>query len=467
MLDDTTDTNMSISENPPQNGVNIDDVPKKSKRKSRARPKKALGEATPETPPKPKLATLQEIVVESLNRTSLRTLKEEPDVNLALFEPSKGVQHFVELQEDGVCEIVPMSYVTKVIALFVKKVARSIPEYRWEAKEIKGCAALWAMHTPSIEPPAPVRFKSDPGLCLHRLPFDIAPGASPVFDEMMKRMNNAEAVMAWTASLFIEDSYMQQYLWNYGIGNDSKSSLAEWLRWLMGMDKAVTIQYEIPRLSNKHWAMPLLNKRLVIYPDFDDYKSMSSGLVRALTSGAPVLADPKGKEAFTAQLTCKHLFVSNQRPNLSSLKADKRRIILTRHATTEAFNPKYLDALKAESGAFLAKCFDVYYRLCPNHGPIPISDESQEDLDNWVSTIEQEYEVFFEKNFRCSSTRHVLAADLEERMANNWTRRSSKLSFVSWLERTHNIRKSRERVEGSPNPKMLYRGICTAPLSYQ
>jgi hypothetical protein len=309
-------------------------------------------------------------------------------------------------------------------------------------------AKFWAYATPPLgESPATVRWASDPGLCWRRLPWDRPEPADenqcPLFREMWARMSNNRFVLAWIGSLLDPGSDRQQYVWLRGPGFSGKSSLGRFLADVFG--PACSAQHEAPDPKNQFWTSELIGRRLVIFPDFGQPSWPNSGKFKALTGDDSIRIERKYKEAYSAKLTCKFLFLTNEMPHINADRADLRRIILSEIAPVLGTpDPRYQAKLWQEGAHFLGRCCEVYDELTA--GGTEILTPDQTDATTWAETVDEEYEVFTEKSFVMSDSSSITRRQLWNTMGGmkEWTRRD-KIKYIQWLQDKYGIRKRATR----------------------
>lgn len=443
-----------------ENIVNLNS--EKSRKKSKQKPD--------DSPSRPSKAELYFAVIQAINRTPMRTL---PELRLRLYvtEPSAGSRQILCVNDDDdTCHVVPLSFVVSEIGHYLDTTLLGVPEYVWEYRHMLDCARRWLAVTPPTPMPKKVRFKTEIGLCFQRLPFDLTQDEervrTPTWDELFSRMTNARAVKAWIGSLFVDASDRQQYVFLYGKGNDGKGSLARFLLKVFGL--AGETQATLPRLSNKHWAVPYEGKRLVVFPDFDDYESMTSGLVKTLTGDDPAHVERKYEAGYMTKLVCKLLFCSNKMPSISSLKADQRRIIFAEMTSTDEDDPRYGARLWAEGGAFLWDCITTYGELCPRHTRIPSEQGDDDAAVSWAAAYDQEFEYVFNTYF---AKLHQLPGqdenayrlswadphDVQKRLHYHWPhKRGPQLAFLNWMREQGHAR-SRVQIETHGQKKLVWK----------
>jgi hypothetical protein len=432
------------------------------------RPKKQPQDGSEPKPKAPPIGLQQaDLAVALINHLKGAPLKMFPPMKftLAARADDKGKPHPFEINSDNVCRDIDIEIVTNKLLNFCHRSA-IWPYDTWTYKQAEGCAKMWLALSSEedLSPtPAPFAFLSEESKrCYHRLPFDVKPGSMPLAEELFSRMSNAEAVAAFIWSCFEPKANRQQYVWIYGQGNDGKGTLMRWLQKIVGT--AGQVQQNAPDTRNKHWALPYVNKRVIIYPDFDDYEALSRGVFKSITGEDPVFIDPKGKAGYTERLICKLFFTSNGMPGISTSRSDLRRIIFGEMSVAPRHDPQYEEKLWLEAGAILAYCRDVYRRLCPDHGLIPVTDESKEAIENHAASREAEFELFFDDNIGIERTRETLQNDLQVRLRNYFPSSNIQGKFKAWMERKYGFVVVRE-TRGSSRPR-LYKGFYLKPYPY-
>lgn len=438
----------------PQDPKN-DDFP--AQKRGPGRPPKAPGEKKEKVYKLPE-GKAQKNIADVLDGTEkLETflhLYPAPETKLRVFEDEEGNRQIYELMAENRARNVSLSYATDVILRWVYKYLEGNTDYNWTHKTGEGCAKLWrSLTTPTIRPFPFLLSKTLSGgekvgyviPYYECLPFELiifpVKDSTPLFDEMFSRMTNALAVMIWIGSLLDPASDRQQYVWLYGDGNDGKGALMRFLH--KCFRSAAQFQQGLPDpKSNKHWALPFVNKRLMMFPDFDDYANIKKGFFKSLTGDDAIYVDPKGKVGFSVKLNCKLLFASQLMPSLTSRHADLRRILFAEMKTTRAVDPDYEKKLWAEGADFLSKCYNLYL---DNEGrSIKSDEESLETIKDWASTQEIDYEEFFEENFILDPAGFVAPDEFNARLRGGLDEKKH-ASFRAWLWNRHKVRRKTSR----------------------
>lgn len=450
------------------NVVSMEELVKKKKKEKQEK----TGDSE-ESEPKPKpvsKAPLYHAVCEAFNRTVYNALP-EPDVRIAVFEPSRGVRVAIQIGDDDVCVRIPIASVVSLISDYLKTKRRGIPEYIWEYRHMVECAKLWLASTKPIPEPTALRFQTEKGLCFHRIPFDPIPDPdhiyAPHWTAMFKRIRNGKALKAWIGSLFIANSYRQQYVWLYGQGGDGKGALQRFLGTVFSEEMSVSFQ-GAPLKTNKHWGWPFVGKRLGLFTEFEDYAEMNKGIMKAITGGDRIFVDPKGSAGYSVDLIIKLMLASNDLPTIDSKKASLRRIIFCEFLPLDKDTP--LDSgiekeLMKEAPYFIWDCLTTFAAVCPDpEKEIPVDSDVHDELAGWANTLEvahnDNFETFLEENFVLDPDAVEMPAGVHKRVRFQWPDHPAKrTAFLAWLWKKHSVREKSQRIPGSDSPRWAYRGI--------
>ena len=360
-------------------------------------------------------------------------------------------------------EVIPSTKeaVESMVSEFVYQDRGANEAFALTHKQITGAVGFWFAATKPIETPKLYRWMGEDGLCMRRLPFELRLGPTPVFDEMMSRISNAEALQCYIGSLLVDHSFRQQYVWLHGQGGEGKGALARFLATSLAHTYS---SQQTPTPNDRFWTYGLLDKRLVMFPDCNNTTFVTSGLFKSLSGDDEIRIEIKGGKVLHQQLKAKYIFFSNEKPSLSSEEADKRRVI---YCETTKFkgriDPEYQDKLWAEGGPFLSKCLTMYMSMYPNHHPIECDTGGIIDV---ISTNEERYEVFLEQNFRFGPSYECMPSALQEKINGEFKTKQERQEFRSMLERRGICRKGVRR-----NGSVIYvypgiRAINALPVGY-
>lgn len=405
----------------------------------------------------------------SLYRNFTGILQNKPPINWPRFrhvfhvlkDKSGGHQYLEELENQTLVFISPQKIVDSLTTYYDKNAALLYcPNLKIE--DFKNSFHYWASTTSSFSSPIePVRFKSDPGHCWHRLSFDLEQGEFPVWSELLGRMTNRDAFMAWIYSLFVPESDRQQFVWLYGEGRDGKGSITR------ALDKALGQSYagsSVPEKTDKHWTSTLLGKRLIAFNDCSNYSFPASGLFKRVTGEDAVPIEQKYKATYSAYLTCKFIFTSNEKPILSNEQSSLRRAIYcTFKGKPRDFGSDYEKFLWDEMPKFLHACMLKYQAACLSGRSIPVDVTEHEEL---ASLPDEIYENLWNKHFKeaphdpallIKDKPYVSSKALHQIFAEEGIYSDrAKGKFLIWAENRHGL--IRSRVGFGPTREYRYIG---------
>jgi hypothetical protein len=311
----------------------------------------------------------------------------------------------------------------------------------------KTAAKDWLHSAEPVDKPAMVLFKDEPGLCYHRLPFKpCLEMDTPLFDELMGRCSDAMALKCFIGSIFVPESDRQQYLWMYGGGRNGKGCMIRLLNKLLGS----AVMPKIPPNQNtiRFWMYSLLGKRLITMSDCDVQDFVTQGEFKMLTGGDLVPIEVKGGSEFSADLACKFLIASNDKPEVTRQLSDMRRAIYV------TFDPipcepdgTYESRLWLEAPGIVARCLECYEeQVGPNHGSIPTNNDALDDL---IEENESEMQELFDRYFDLDEDdtkpvkdRYMFSGDelirlMRDVYGNNFKKKRSE--FIKFLQNKYNI----------------------------
>lgn len=309
-------------------------------------------------------------------------------------EPAKGTRLFVEISDDDVLTVVTQSYVQTLLVNWLR--AQNIEAWTLSPKVASEAVELFRAYSTPIDEVQvrQVSWLTEKGYTWHRLPWDPSEGATPTWDTLLGRMTNQRAFRAFIGSLFFKEAENHQYCWIYGPGGDGKGAINRFLAQVFGNAYR---SKQPPAPGDRFWTYGLLNARLTCFPDCNGKGFTASGLFKSLTGGDPVDVEAKGQMSFTTKLETRFIFLSNEKPTLSSERADMRRVIYCAFEDGAEREQGFEARLWAEGGAFLTRCMQDYLELCPDHGDIP-SDAN--GIEDWVAALEEDFSALFDKHFQ-------------------------------------------------------------------
>ncbi len=405
--------------------------------------KKSKGEGIP----KLKTGEIYRALADVIKRVPYTMLPPFPK-RYEVIEPELGARLPLLVADDESVTLARLGALANDILAYCETSLAGRPDFALTPRQARDAAEYYLMTGAPIPPEEvkAVRWLDEPGLTYRRMPWVRQRGSAPTWEGLIGRMSNAEAVLAWLGSLFYEESSLHSYVWLYGVGGDGKGSINRFLSKVFGTSYRSKQPPGNGQFADKFWTYGLLGARLVVLPDCDDFTFVSKGLFKSLTGGDPVDLQAKGQMSFTARLNAKYLIISNEKPSVSSEKADMRRIIYSELRTAEAFDPDFEAKLWEEGGAFLSACVDRYVDGYPNHGPI---QSDGEEIAEWVATLEEPFEVVLHRWLRLDENAHIVPGDMQRMLKAEWPKsRRDQLDFMRWLEKTHGIRRKRVPLPG-------------------
>lgn len=240
-------------------------------------------------------------------------------------------------------------------------------------------------------------FLSDPSITFCRIPFDLTLDqvASAGWDSFLENFTNTQALKMWVGSLFVEGSDRAQYLWMYGKGANGKSTLAKVIASVLGRFSRFE---QVPQREDKYWTYGLLGKRLIVIDDCNNYGFVKTGLFKTTTGIGRVRVEKKFGDALDADLDCKFLFTSNEKPMVSNEIADQRRLIFCAAKNQDKFeyDPKFSSQLEAELPQFISNCVMLYSEHCSDGREIPVDQAEALELGE---VFNEEVEAWIDTNF--------------------------------------------------------------------
>lgn len=358
----------------------------------------------------------------------------QPDTKFILVNSVDGSSQIYEITKDNEIKASVFDEVKKCIARAMHSIYRDLLDLT--ERQIDGAAKYWLSATKSTDLPDLFGWEGTNELVVRRIPFAFGVGPTPLFDEMMSRFTNSDALMAFIGSLFYPESNMQQYVWMYGKGNDGKGTLSRFLEKIL---KHLYSSEQAPSFSDRFWTYGVKDARLVVFPDNNNTHFVTSGLFKAFTGGDRIRCEIKGGKVFHIAPHAKFLFLSNERPDLSSETADQRRIIYCECTSFDSEHDSGYEArLWEEGGYFLSKCVQTYLRLCSRHGLIPADDKLIREI---TATNEEHFSAFLENNFQFNPEFKVKPAEFQFILEKTFKKRKDQMECRKYMASKGYIKK--------------------------
>lgn len=360
----------------------------------------------------------------------------------------------LEVYADDVVKFIETSDVASALACWHRSFEQHDDWWRFEKllspKTCEEIAKAWLMQFAEnclTETPRAVRFKSDPGLCFHRLPFDLVERETleaPTWAEILGRMSNAEAFAMRVASMFDPEANRRQVVWLYGPAKSGKSVALEALGKLMG-DAFTSLDCEFDRF----WKAPLVGKRMVVVNE-----SASSFLrndkFKAITGDDMHLINDKSEKKFTANMEVLMFFSSNEAPHVPNDEALISRIINCKVSTVpdgiKRRAKSVRDALWKEIDAFVGWGWHLYKTKADEMGLIPCD---RGELLEVSADYEGDATDFLHRHFVKAPGQYVLASRVDELMRSCWVNLNAR-QLSEWREiwARHGVKLIRPEIDG-------------------
>jgi len=412
--------------------------------------------------PKPTTQELFDVLTEVLNGNDLifdavfGSDKPPLGEKFIIVEPSKGQRQILTVAYDGVVAYCHENAVVAALLSWSKKLPADFTNYKFTFNKARQCVDYWLHSSPVVDLDTiyPVLQKSSPGLTFHRLDFDMKEEPTPLFDDILSRVEtNKAALRAFIGMIFDKTAPRQYYLWLHGKGGDGKGTLSRMLRRFLG--DAYVVLSDDKNQHNQFFTSRLLGKRLGVFPDCDNRDIVKSGMFMSITGGDPVFIERKGKDGFTAEIETLCMFLSNKLPNISGAHSDLRRAVICQMTPRQdkEQDPTYEARLWEERAGIMHKCWSEWQDMNAKYGHLNVDIEAAGDLAEENETV---FEEIFERHFCLAdselSATEIYAALREDRISNSLIH-----DFYAWLERSKGVTPSRSRVNG--RRKKVFPGV--------
>lgn len=367
----------------------------------------------------------------------------EPPQRFAIWAREDYERVVVEIVDDEIL-VSDISAVCSMVTTVCRE--RFTESEIWQSTDrlISSAVNFWFMSAIPIKNPPRYGWKGEPGIVIRRIPYERQEGPTPTWDELMSRISNAEALQCFIGSVLVSESYVQQYVWLYGQGGEGKGELAKFLSYVLGHTHT---SQQVPGLNDRFWTWGIRHSRLVVFADCNNRSFVTSGLFKSLTGDDSVRVEVKGGRVLHQRIGAKYLFLSNEKPDLSSEVADRRRIIYCEaSAHNSKHNRNYDKLLMKEGGHFLTKCLNLYLSRCPDHGPIEADHTAILEI---INENEDDYETFLHSNFYTGPSQECSRAAFQARINEKWKSRKDQNAFKDYLRRQGIQVRARKNTQGN------------------
>ena len=413
--------------------------------------------------PKPEVAELIRAVADAINNQP-GPLPPFPERFVVVERDKTGVRSIMRIILDSSGYRVNLAAVQQAIMRHTQKIYETgAKEWCWTASRALSAAETWfSWSNPiSIDEIADARWIGESGLAFIRLPWERRAQDSlpPTWAALVKNMSNADAFCMYIGSMFVPQSYNQQYCWIRGDGGDGKGAIIRFLSKCLP-----TLCVTNPRADDKFWTHLLVDKRVCALTDMTRANYVKDGEFMALTGGDSIVVQRKGQDGFQFTPRCKFIVASQTRPNVSNLPAYQRRIIFceigrAQTELTEQDIMSFESRLWEEGAEFVNYCIDRYAAACPGFGPIP--SKWDDGMEAWADQDADRFEALLarnnlgiDKNSRSEQwvMGNRLQAVLDIYCKNDF---ASRQAFLGWLE-TRGVTRKTVRVDGETCKRYKY-----------
>jgi hypothetical protein len=316
--------------------------------------------------------------------------------------------------------------------------------------------------------PKTVAFKSDPALCMTRLPFDpihipdekTLAAHAPFFAEMLSRTTNADAFCMRVGSMFDPDADRKQSIWFSGPPDCGKSEFSWLVTELAGKGYGLLSNAD---LKTVYWKAQLVGKRVGIVHEATT-KFIRSDEFKSITGDDEHSINQKNQPIFHASLPVLMFFFSNQPPEIPHDDALMTRIIDCRISSIppDAVLPKsQVRAKIIEELPYIAGYCLARYAVISSGDRIPAATDS---LHETIEDFESDYLDFLEHHFIEDENGQILCRDfkrlmLEDGIKSPMDQHICKRVFVSRFK-VHKVRpRFKTNKDGTTKRASVYTGV--------
>lgn len=266
---------------------------------------------------------------------------------------------------------------------------------------------------------------------LVELEFD-SEGATPAWDQFLERLSAPEDFLAWVWSIYEPQHKGRQILWLYGPhGQDGKSVV---LRVLANSIRTASTAINNDNLRTNFGLSLVYGKRLAVYADCLNAHFTQNERMRHLSSGDLQTVEFKGEHPFSAAIYLRIAIGANLMPEINNINAEKSRLMIIQVGPNSNESEDWESDLKKEYPALLYKAYQAYRKLCPLHGQIKTSENTNMLVSNSADVGSEEFETLFNDSFEINIDAEVKASELQEFLRTNNLRGPQGSRFREYLK---------------------------------
>lgn len=365
-------------------------------------------------------------------------------VTVEVVDDGKGIRKLILVNDNREVDYVDDEFLINHLIQYAQKFMHANEDYIWLPSDAKAAMRIFKSKK-AIEEPKKFAWRDDKALCFKRLPFEHEAKEHynhPCFDMLLDNIISDKAIfMDFIGSIFINESSNQNYLWAYGLGGDGKGSFFSIIEHLLG---STCTSLNIPTPTDNHWGEFLLGKRVGIFSDVNNLTWTTSGLFKMLTGDDAIPINPKFEKHFSIKPRMKFIFASNFRPSISSLIADKRRLVFCEFKPVPRDEYDNMsEKLIEEAQEIVNHCVHGYLKRYPKYTPL-VSKLNTALVEELASHAEEDFTEVLEASFEIKEGWYTLPSQLNNAMKNRHGA-IDRSKFVHWLEAKHGIKKQSVR----------------------
>lgn len=362
-------------------------------------------------------------------------------INLTAVDDGNGIRKLVVINENREVRYVDDEYLVSHLLNYASGFMASNEDYIWTPGDAKACARIFKAKN-AIPEPKKFAWLNDHDLCFKRLPFEFEDKeryVHPWFDLLLDNIvSDKDIFMDFIGSIFVNESSNQNYLWAFGLGGDGKGSFFSIIEHLLG---STCTSLSIPSPTDGHWGEFLLGKRVGIFADVNNLTWTTSGLFKMLTGDDSIPVNPKFEKHFSIKPRMKFIFSSNFRPSISSLQADKRRLVFCE------FKPVVRDGyenmsenLIGEAKEIINHCVQGYRKRYPKYTPL-VSAANSALVEALAGHNEEELQDLFQLELEIKPGWYVTPTMMNSMLKQHNFDSDNKVKFLNYLESKYQIKR--------------------------
>lgn len=185
----------------------------------------------------------------------------------------------------------------------------------------------------------------------------------PGFAHILSLCDDPVNLTRWIGSILDPKAGRTQYLHIQGSGANGKSTLFEGIESVIG--SKFVVRTRSSEFMNQHWGSHVEGARLLIFADENNTGFFSNGKFKEFTGESTATVNPKHRDQRTIQLTHKTVVFSNNKVEITTNIADRRRLLSITMQDDPDPNPGFkwwYDELKYKGAEILAYCYSEYIR---------------------------------------------------------------------------------------------------------